>query len=60
MVTGDNIETAIAIAKEAGIIQSAAPNTSTKFKGTSGRFRCMTGAEFRKQVGGLRGEVVMG
>jgi magnesium-transporting ATPase (P-type) len=67
MVTGDNLETAVAIAKEAGIISSTGisnnagiPTSSGyagKNKSNSGRYRCMTGPEFRKQVGGLREEV---
>ena len=61
MVTGDNLETAVAIAKEAGIIPTAATtSSSSKNKSNSSRFRCMTGAEFRKQVGGLREEIVNG
>jgi magnesium-transporting ATPase (P-type) len=62
MVTGDNLETAIAIAKEAGIISATATNitSSAKNKSNSSRFRCMTGAEFRKEVGGLREEKVGG
>ena len=66
MVTGDNLETAIAIAKEAGIILSTPSDQPTtgggmsKNKSNSSRFRCMTGAEFRKHVGGLREEMVGG
>jgi magnesium-transporting ATPase (P-type) len=57
MVTGDNIETAVAIAKEAGII----PTTSgSRNKSNHSRFICMTGADFRKMVGGLREEIVNG
>lgn len=59
MVTGDNLETAIAIAKDAGII-SATATSSAKNKSNSSRFRCMTGAEFRREVGGLREEKVGG
>jgi magnesium-transporting ATPase (P-type) len=58
MVTGDNIETAVAIAKEAGIILSS--SDQTKSKANSSRYRCMTGAEFRQKVGGLRKENVNG
>jgi magnesium-transporting ATPase (P-type) len=52
MVTGDNLETAIAIAKDAGIIPSH--EDIAKGKGDKGtrsaytRSQCMTGAEFRK------------
>lgn len=62
MVTGDNLDTAIAIAKEAGIIPSASAGEgkATKNKSNSSRFRCMTGAEFRKHFGGLREEMVGG
>lgn len=62
MVTGDNLETAIAIAKEAGIISATATNitSSAKNKSNSSKYRCMTGAEFRREVGGLREEKVGG
>ena len=58
MVTGDNLDTAVAIAKEAGIISDGTtpsqPNQgNTKNKSNSSRFRCMTGPEFRTYVGGL-------
>jgi len=55
MVTGDNLETAVAIAKEAGIISSGGPGA--KNKSNSSRYRCMTGPDFRREVGGLREEV---
>ena len=58
MVTGDNLETAIAIAKEAGIIPSGSDNSRSK--PSSSRFRCMTGVEFRKHFGGLKEEIVGG
>ena len=45
MVTGDNIDTAIAISKEAGILTA----DSDPERG----FSCMTGQEFRKAIGGL-------
>lgn len=45
MVTGDNITTAIAISKEAGII-------SQEIDVESG-YICMTGPDFRNAVGGL-------
>lgn len=52
MVTGDNPETAIAIAKEAGIL----PVNYIKPEGdenTLGRFVVLEGKEFRTLVGGL-------
>lgn len=52
MVTGDNIETATAIAKDAGIISAHKINRS--------RFACMTGFDFRKHIGGLIEEYVGG
>ena len=54
MVTGDNLDTAIAIAREAGILSNAPESDK------SSRFRCMTGADFRKHFGGLREEIVGG
>lgn len=61
MVTGDNLETAIAIAKEAGIISASnVQSANAKNKSNSSRFRCMTGAEFRRETGGLREEKVNG
>lgn len=44
MCTGDNIDTAIAISKNAGIITE---------EQTHGEFSCMTGKDFREHVGGL-------
>jgi Ca2+ transporting ATPase len=58
MITGDNLETAIAIAKGAGIIPTG--SETNKNKSNSSRFRCMTGAEFRKHFGGLKEEIVGG
>ena len=60
MVTGDNLETAVAIAKEEGIISSAGGPSNTaasKNKSNSSRYRCMTGPDFRREVGGLREEI---
>jgi magnesium-transporting ATPase (P-type) len=53
MVTGDNIDTAMAIAKECGILNSHDNEKLSKF-------RCMTGADFRKHFGGLREEIING
>lgn len=47
MVTGDNIDTAIAISRDAWII----PSNFDVEKG--GRFTCMVGKDFREAVGGL-------
>ena len=47
MITGDNSETAVAIAKEAGIL----PKDWVK-KGNND-YTVMTGAQFREFVGGL-------
>lgn len=44
MVTGDNLETARAIAKNAGILSLAEAKD---------KYSCMEGVEFRKEVGGL-------
>jgi Ca2+ transporting ATPase len=63
MVTGDNLETAIAIAKEAGIILAGSDQVQggkTSKAASSSRFRCMTGYEFRKHFGGLKEEIVGG
>jgi Ca2+ transporting ATPase len=46
MITGDNPETAKAIAKEAGILPQ-------NWKPTAGDLTVMTGADFREYVGGL-------
>lgn len=47
MVTGDNLDTAIAIAKEASII-----NESDFIENEDG-YLCMTGKNFREIVGGI-------
>lgn len=47
MVTGDNIDTAIAISKEAGII------TDADLIHNEQGYLCMTGKNFREMVGGL-------
>ena len=44
MCTGDNIDTAIAISKNAGIITEDKVND---------KFACMTGKDFREEVGGI-------
>jgi len=46
MVTGDNIDTAIAISKEAGIIKD-------DFLNNEEGYVCMTGKQFREAIGGL-------
>ena len=46
MVTGDNIDTAIAISKEAGII-------TDDFLNNEEGYVCMTGKQFREAIGGL-------
>jgi len=46
MCTGDNIDTAIAISKNAGIVSEEQVEESS--------FACMTGKEFREHVGGLK------
>ncbi len=46
MVTGDNIDTAIAISKEAGIIRD-------DFQNNEEGYVCMTGKQFREAIGGL-------
>jgi P-type E1-E2 ATPase len=49
MVTGDNKETAIAIAKEAGILEKEwDPSTDPNAK-----YTVMEGKDFRNEVGGL-------
>ena len=52
MCTGDNIDTAVAISKDAGIVTE---EECTKHGGTveSGNYSCMTGKQFREIVGGL-------
>lgn len=42
MISGDNLETAIATAKKAGILQEGEEKVP---------YRCMTGEEFRNQLG---------
>jgi Ca2+ transporting ATPase len=46
MCTGDNIDTAIAISKNAGIVTAAEAEGS--------QYACMTGKDFREAVGGLK------
>ena len=66
MVTGDNLDTAIAIAKEAGIIPSGGGPSfgdvggEIKNKTNLSRYGCLTGAEFRRLTGGLREETSEG
>ena len=62
MITGDNMETAKAIAVDAGIIPSTSVTSKEKSKDKSSRtnFQCMEGADFRKMIGGLREEYVNG
>ena len=45
MISGDNIETAISAAKKARILEEGEENVP---------MRCMTGAEFSQQIGGVR------
>lgn len=45
MISGDNIETAIACAKKAGILQEHEEDVP---------MRCMTGEEFTREIGGVR------
>ena len=45
MVSGDNLETATAVAIKAGIITE---------EESKQRYTCMVGEEFRKLVGGMR------
>jgi magnesium-transporting ATPase (P-type) len=58
MVTGDNLETAIAIAKDAGIILQGQDSKGNK--ASLSRYRCMTGADFRQMIGGLSEEIING
>jgi Ca2+ transporting ATPase len=46
MCTGDNIDTAIAISKNAGIVSESQIESS--------KYTCMTGKDFREKVGGLK------
>jgi magnesium-transporting ATPase (P-type) len=48
MVSGDNIETATAVAIKAGIISE---------KEATEKYTCMTGEEFRSIVGNMRKEL---
>ena len=50
MCTGDNIDTAIAISKKAGIVDEEAVNRGTV---EEKNYSCMTGKQFREIVGGL-------
>lgn len=50
MVTGDNIDTAIAISKEAGIVAASVD--------ASQGYTCMTGKQFREAIGGLVSEEI--
>lgn len=45
MCTGDNIDTAIAISKNAQILQEDEEDNE---------YACMTGAQFRDEVGGIK------
>lgn len=53
MVTGDNYNTAIAIAKECGILKS-------DYDPESANYEAMEGKKFREMVGGLVTETVPG
>ncbi|KAL4435781.1 hypothetical protein ABPG74_015749 [Tetrahymena malaccensis] len=54
MVTGDNVNTAVAIAKEAGIIsESTKTNTFQNQSANTGGFEVMEGKKFREIVGGI-------
>ena len=46
MVTGDNLDTATAIAKNAGILKNE--------EEAKKKYACMTGKEFREACGGLK------
>lgn len=50
MLTGDNSLTAIAIARESGILSSGQPK----------EYECMEGKDFRESIGGLIGVIVDG
>lgn len=45
MCTGDNIDTAVAISKDAGIVTEQECNQK--------KYSCLTGKQFREMVGGL-------
>ena len=75
MVTGDDLETAVSIAKASGIILSGTneifrPLDNDETEGQilkkkskvfySTRFRCLTGERFQKHIGGLREEIARG
>jgi magnesium-transporting ATPase (P-type) len=45
MCTGDNLETAIAISKNAGIV------TEEEAEGPNGEYACTIGKDFRQKVG---------
>jgi magnesium-transporting ATPase (P-type) len=51
MCTGDNIDTAIAISKNAGIVTEQECGNGT-FE--EGNYSCMTGKQFREIVDGLK------
>ena len=51
MCTGDNIDTAVAISKNAGIVTEKECGSGTV---ESGNYSCMTGKQFREMVGGLK------
>lgn len=50
MCTGDNLDTAIAISKEAGIIDK---QKVTDEEIANNKYMCLTGEDFRAYVGGL-------
>jgi len=50
MCTGDNIDTAVAISKNAGIVTEQECDKGTV---EGGNYSCMTGKQFRELVGGL-------
>lgn len=51
MCTGDNIDTAIAISKNAGIVTEEECGSGTV---EEGNYSCMTGKQFREIVDGLK------